>query len=250
MLKTQLIDANAVFGGTKRPGAPWVTKKDIIAEMKRLSISRAIARVLPPNAGDVMVANRRLFRDCAGDRRLIPCPLMLPSGGGDFPLEDEQADQFIKQGARMVWIRPGSDRFNLTEVVTGPMFKALAVRRLPVLCLMDLVSLDDMDMLARRHKGLRIVAANVGYGQLRIILPMLKAYQNFYLAMGRGAADHDFLSIMERARVIHKIFFGTGFPESEPMMAITQLMYADISENNRQAVGAGNLMRLLNEVQK
>ena len=150
----------------------------------------------------------------------------------------------------MVWIRPEPDRYNLSEVVSGVMFNALADRRLPVLCLMDLISWADMDMILRRHPELRIVAANVWVGQLRIVLPMLKAYSNFYLTTGRGAADHNFLPVMERAGVIHKVFFGTGFPEAEPMMAVTQLMYADISEQNRRAVGAENITRLLDEVKQ
>lgn len=246
-MKIKLIDVHAAFGGTLNPRAPWVTKKYILEEMKRLAVSKAVVRPLLLPSGDVVVANQRLFRDCAGDPRLIPCPLMIPSGAGDLPPEAEQAAEFIKQGARMVWIRPGTDRYNLTETVTGRMFKALADRCLPVLCFMDQAPLADMDMLLRRHSGLRIIAA-IGYGQLRVVLPMLKAYPDFYLATGISAADHDFLPAMEQAGVIHKILFGTGFPVAEPMMAVTQLMYADISESNRRAVGAENTIRLLDEV--
>lgn len=249
-MKIKLIDVHAAFGGTSSPKTPCVSKKEMLSEMKRLAVSRVVARMLPPNAGDIVVANQRLFRNCARDSRLIPCPLMVPAGGGDLLPEEEQVGRFVKQGARMVWIRPDQDRYNLTEIVTGRMFKALADRCLPALCLMDLIPLADMDKLLRRHPGLRIIAANVGYGQLRIVLPMLKAYPDFYLATGRGAADHDFLPAMERAGVIHKIFFGSGFPDAEPMMAITQLMYADISEGNRRAVGAGNIIRLLDEVKR
>ena len=246
----KLIDTLAAFGGALNPNASGIAKKDLLMEMKRLTISMAIVRpLLLPQGGDVVTINQRLLQNCSGDPRLIPCPLMIPAGAGDLPSEEEQADFFLKQGARMVWIRPGPDRYNLMEVVSGRMFNALAKRRLPVLCLMDLVSLADMDMLLRRHAGLRIIAANVGYGQLRVILPMLKFYSGFYLATGRGAADHDFLPCMERSGVIHKIFFGTGFPEAEPTMAVTQLMFTDISEKNRRAVGAENILRLLDEVQ-
>lgn len=248
-MKIKLIDVHAAFGGALIPSAPWVTKKEMLGEMKRLAVSKAVVRPLFAQGGDVVVANQRLFRDCAGDPRLIPCPLMIPSGAGDLPPEEKQAARFIKQGARMVWIRPGTDRYNLTEVVSGRMFNALIGRCLPVLCLMDLVPLADMDMLLRRHTGLRIIAV-IGYGQLRVVLPMLKAYPDFYLATGLSAADHNFLPAMEQAGVIHKIFFGTGFPVAEAMMAITQLMYADISEKSRRAVGAGNIIRLLDEVKQ
>jgi len=246
-LKIKLIDAHAAFGGPLSPRTPWVTKKNILAEMKRLVVSKAVVRPILLQSGDFVVANQRLFRNCAGDPKLIPCPLMVPSGAGDLPPEEEQVAKFIKQGARMVWIRPVTDRYNLTETLTGRMFKELADRCLPVLCFIDQVPLADMDMLLRRHSGLRIIGA-IGYGQLRIVLPMLKAYPDFYLATGIGAADHDFLPTMEQAGVIHKVLFGTGFPVTEPMMAITQLMYADISERNRRAVGSENIIRLLREV--
>lgn len=248
----KLIDVHAAFGGAAHPHAPWIAKKDILREMEGLHIAKAVARpLLLQHSGDVVLANQRLFQDCAREARLIPCPLIIPAAGeDDLPSVDEQVDRFIKQGARMVWIRPGPDGYNLSEVVSGRMFNALASRRMPVLCIMDFVSLADMDILLRRHAGLRIIAANVGYRALRVVLPMLKAYSNFYVTTGRGASVHNFLPAMEQAGVIQKIFLGTGFPEAEPMMAITQLMYADISEQNRRAVGAENIVRLLDEVQQ
>jgi predicted TIM-barrel fold metal-dependent hydrolase len=45
-----------------------------------------------------------------------------------------------------------------------------------------------------------------------------------------------------------RVLFGTGYPETEPMAAVTQLMYADITESDRAAIGAGNLHRLLGGV--
>ena len=45
-----------------------------------------------------------------------------------------------------------------------------------------------------------------------------------------------------------RLLFGTGFPDAEGMMAITQLMYADLADEQKRLIGAGNLERLIGEV--
>ena len=46
------------------------------------------------------------------------------------------------------------------------------------------------------------------------------------------------------------MLFGTGFPVSEPMAAITYLMYADLSTEQKALIGSGNAQRLLAEVRR
>jgi len=251
--KTALFDCCAAYGGTPRkmsyPRTPLVSMENLLSAMKRLKINKALVRSAPLASGcDIVERNRRLLAECGKTNRFVPCPILIPATAGDLPAEEDQLDEFIGKGARAVWIRPATDRYILSEVVTARMFQALIQRRMPAFCFMENVPLTDIDMLLCRHAGLRIIIAGVGYGQIRVIKPMLQAYPGLYLGLGGTSMDHNFLSLMIAARLTKQILFGTGFPESEPMMGITQLMYADISDADKCAIGAENLERLLAEV--
>ena len=47
-----------------------------------------------------------------------------------------------------------------------------------------------------------------------------------------------------------RLLFGTGFPEAESMSAVTQLMYAEISDEQKRLIGAGNLKRVISEIRR
>ena len=72
-------------------------------------------------------------------------------------------------------------------------------------------------------------------------------------ASGRDVERGAHLVGFERAsqRVgAERVLFGTGFPVSEPMAAVAQLMYADISDHDRAMIGAGNLANLVEGIRR
>lgn len=244
-----LVDAYAAYGGTLHPSQPLVTREALLAEMDRLEIGRALVRSFGlQNWSDTVERNRQLLAECAQQPRLVPCPYLIPAAAGDVPDEASQVDMFIRQGARAVWINPAMGCYPLADIVTDAMFRALAARRLPAICPQDVVPLTEMERLLRRHSGLRLIAQGLGYRDLRIQIPMLKTYPTFYLSLGRAFNPHKGLEYLVAGGMSGQVLFGTGFPETEPMMAITYLMYADIPEAVRRAIGGGNLERLMAEV--
>jgi ATP-dependent Zn protease len=53
------------------------------------------------------------------------------------------------------------------------------------------------------------------------------------------------MAVLLGGRAAERLVFGTGYPHAEPMPAITQLMYAQISDEQRALIGSGNLERLI-----
>jgi predicted TIM-barrel fold metal-dependent hydrolase len=47
-----------------------------------------------------------------------------------------------------------------------------------------------------------------------------------------------------------RLLFGTGFPSSDMMPAITMLTYAEISDSDRRLIASGNLDRLIGGIRK
>lgn len=244
-MSIRLVDIQAGFGGATPGRREVVSAAELAAELGRLRIERALARIEPEALEtDVALSNDKLFAAAASEPMLIPCPIAVPSAGGDLPPEPEQVDAFIRRGAHAAVIRPALDGWLLADWVADPLLRAIEERRLPLLCPEPLVPLERTAEIAARFPALPLVVTKVGYRSQRILLPLLERFPEVHLSTGNNNCVH--LGIEEMVRRVgpERLLFGTGFPVSEPMGAVTQLMYALISEEARALIGAGNYERL------
>jgi len=242
-----LYDVQTGFGQT--PGQEAVTADDLRAEMRRLRIDRALATITPENMEfDVPFANEMLFTACADDSSLVPCPIVMPNSGYDYMPEEEQVNDAIRHDAGAVFIRPAADYWIPAEWVCDRLFKILEAHRMPVLCLERMVSLGQIGGLAERYPRLPLIVAESSYRQQRILMPLLETFPNVYLSTGNNYIVYQGIEQFVERSLTERLLFGTGFPVSDAMGGITQLMYADISAEQRQMIGAENMERLMGEI--
>jgi predicted TIM-barrel fold metal-dependent hydrolase len=198
--------------------------------------------------GDVVRSNAMLFAAAGGDERLVPCPVVLPAALGDVDGEGEQVAGFIARGARAVRIRPATDGWSMEPWCAAALFDALAAHRLPVVCDPKHVTTEQVAVLAGRWPDLPLIIAGAGYRQMRMLVPLMKTYANVYLSIGSNFTVHRGLESLAARVGAGRLLFGTGFPDAEPTMAITQLMYADLDDEQKRLIGAGNFQRLIGEL--
>jgi len=242
----QLFDVQAGLGGARPGQRQPVTAAELGCWLDRLEISRAVVRLAPDDLDcDVPRSNELLFAAAREDTRFAPCPTILPAAAGDVPREDVQVAMFVAGGAAAVCIRPAKDGWSLSPWCSGRLFTALAERRVPTLCLERYVTLEDVARLAERHPGLPFVVAGVGYRSLRTLLPLLQTCENVYLSAGSNFAVYRGIELLASRVGPQRLLFGTGFPEAMPAMAVSQLMYAELSDNDKALIGGGNLTRLM-----
>lgn len=244
-----LFDIQSGFLGVERGKRNGVGREELLGEMARLSMHRALVRITPEDLdADFARSNGNLYAACATTPQLIPCPVAIPNTGGDLECEDQQVARAIKKGAGAVWIRPSIDSWTLHEWASGKLFSALQDRRLPVMCLERMVNLDQTTDLAARYPFLPIIFAETSYRSQRTLLAMLKRFQNIYLSTGSNYCVHKGIEQFVNEVGPERLVFGTGFPVAEPMNAVTLLMYADISEDAKRLIGAGNAENLIGAI--
>ena len=90
----------------------------------------------------------------------------------------------------------------------------------------------------------------LGYRSQRMLVPLMKVFPNVYLAVGSPYSVHLGLESMAGRVAAERLLFGTGFPDSEPMASITMLAYSELSDADKQRVGAGNLDRLMGGIRR
>jgi len=247
-VSVELFDVQAGFGGA-RPGEQPVPPEALAEAMDRLRIGRALVRTAPEDLDrDVGRSNVRLFAAAEADPRLVPCPVVLPAAAEDVPPEPEQVDAFLARGARAVCIRPEPDGWSLAEWASGQLTDALTDCRVPVVCLEKFVALEAAARLAESRPELPLIVAGVGYRAQRTLVALLESFPSVHLSIGSNYAVHGGIEQLVRRAGPERLLFGTGFPEAEPAMALAQLLYADVGDEAKALIGAGNLDRLVRGV--
>ncbi len=259
-MTVRLIDAYTGFGGIAPGEREHLPLDEMRAYLAELDIDGALARTVPEDMErDWLSANDILYRLCGEHDGLIPCPVLIPPTAGDYPPEHEQVDRALAGGAGAVQLRPKADNWPILDWVCRPLIQALQERRVPVflherdLPLADVpfgdahsgVPLAAAADLAGAYPDLPIILAGFHYSLMRTLLPLMRTFRNVHMTTGYNFAVHRGLEHLVRELGPEQILFGTGFPVAEPAMYVTQLMYADIADDARAAIGSGNLDRLM-----
>jgi len=247
----ELFDACAGFGGAE-PGKPEVVSAAALAEeMARLSIGRALVRIAPTGLdSDVIASNEALRAACAEFDGFVACPIVLPDGGGDVPGAGEQVAALLAAGAGAVCVRPARDRWIVRDWVCGRLFDALSVCRVPVFCDQAELPVGGLAELAGRWPDVPFLFKPDGFRHLRVLGPLLKTFPGVHLIVGGRFTVHRGIESLVGRLGPERMLFGSDFPTSEPMAAITQLMYADIADADRELIGSGNLRRLIGGIRR
>ena len=236
-----------VHVGQRRPASC----QELLETMERLNIARALVRVAPAELEtDIVFANAKLYQATSQHDQLVPCPAVAPSTGGDLPSEADQVAEAVSSGAGAAWIRTKIDYWSIAEWVSDRLFEVLSEKHLPVCVCLEMLSLTDVAELAKRFGELRIILAEVGYRDQRMLLPLLERFENIYLSIGRSYTVHGGIEQFVDRLGAGRLLFGTGFPDSEPMSAVMQLLYADIPELAKQQIGFQNAERLIGGIQR
>ena len=250
-MTAELFDAQTGFGGLGKARREHVPLSDLLEEMERLDLAGALARIVPDELErDWPEANRVLYEACAAHKGLVPCPVLVPNTGYDYPPEEEQVADAIARGAGAAWLRPGKDSWVIRDWACGRLFRALEERRLPAFLLHRDLELEQIGDLAEAYDELPFIIARVDFRHYRTLLPLLETFGNVYFATGGAFGLHLGVEHLVEKLGPDRILFGTGFPESEAGMAVTQLAYAEIPEDVRAAIGSGNFERLMEGVRR
>lgn len=241
----ELLDIQAGFGGLAPGLRQAVPAEHVAAQARKYRIAHVLVRISPEAQDfDVCRSNERLYAETARYPELLPCPVMVPAACGDLPTEGAQVADAIAHGALAAVLRPSPDRWEPEPWVVGDLLAALAARCLPVLCLERLVPATVVARLATLAPGLPFILAESAYGRDRTLVPLLRRFPNVYLSLGNNFTAHRGIEFYVEQVGANRLLFGTGMPESEPGAAIGQLLFADLSEADRQLIAAGNARRL------
>ncbi len=250
-MSLELFDAQVGILGAS-PGRREVTGVDeLSAAMARTGIARALVRIAPHGLeSDVELSNRKLFDACRANADLTPCAVLVPDSAGDLDPERRQVDEAIAAGAGAAWLRLEADHWTAEPWLAAPLMDALAERALPAYVEAQAANLPTLAGIARRWPDVAILYAGVSYREQRALIGLLNAFRSVRLVLGPNYTVHRGIEQLVERVGPTQLLFGSGFSESEPLGAAMHLIYADVPDDAKRAIGSENLRGLIEGVRR
>ncbi len=245
----QRFDVSCFLGRWSEGGPTLATVSELLSAMDSLGIARALVRhslgkeYFPPDA------NALLFEELAGQDRLAPCPVALPLSTGEMGPPEVWLAQWNACDVRATCLYPQTHGYPLAPWQCDSLLAPLAERRMPVLIELAQTSWDALHWLCGAYPALPVVLLNAGYRVLRPLYAQLDAHPNLFLDISTVANFRGIEDLCAHFGA-ERLLLGTGQPRTDGAGIVVALNYADLTEDKRQAIAAGNLERLLQGVQR
>lgn len=251
----RFIDCNTSIGRWNHPTyGGFVTASELRGALDYLQVDSAIVYHAQAHETHPVMGNARLMDELAGHKGLSPSWVLMPHYTGEMPEPAHLVAEMLERGVRVARLMPGykGHRFSLEPWCAGPLLSELAAHKIPTLIDFMFFRRDDPDwhllyQLCQSHPALPLILTNWAGLASRSFYPLCKVCPNLYLETSRYAL---FLGLEAFCTHVgsRQLLYGSGMPFVAAGVAMTTITHADICEEDKGAIAAGNLERLLNEV--
>ena len=241
------FDSNCSVG---RRDAPPQCSLRTTEEMKKsmdiCNITRALAYDVAGLEFHPTVGNQEICALNRREQRIYPMWLAMPNYTGEFMDPEELLREMEKNGVHAVKLFPkyNVNTFSLSDWNSGELLNALESAGYPIFIDLNQTDWDTIHSVCKRYPHLNVVVTDVYYRHARYFYPLLKTFDNLYIETSRLKF---YLSIEDICRKIsaEKLIFGTGMGIFDPGPAVAMILYADISDTEKELIASKNLERLL-----
>jgi predicted TIM-barrel fold metal-dependent hydrolase len=172
---------------------------------------------------------------------------LMPHAYRDLPSVAAQIDLMREAGSKAVWL------CNEAELPAtwyyGEILEACDTYTIPVFVHRDRIRPGDLYTLCNDYPTLRVVLVGAGYREDYWLYPAMRSCMNLRVCLG-----HFYIPPYGPMRFLEefaadRLLFGSGLPGFSPGGLIAHVTYADIDDDAKAAILAGNTRRLLEEVE-
>ena len=242
----KLFDANCGFGPyMTRVFRSAGTSAELLEEMDWCGVETALVYHTAMRFDVPAVGNERLLKEIEGNPRLVPTWTLLPSQTGEQPHVSALIEGMRDNGVRALRLFPQDHRYFMDAATWGDQMAVYEERRIP-LFIKD--SLDNIGTLMGAFPHLVVITANQGINPMdRYAWPLAEKFPYLYFDTSAYLVDGIIEEFCNRYGA-SRLLFGSGFPDHASGAALLALEHAEISDEGREAIGHGNLTRILSEV--
>jgi len=248
----RFVDCNCCFGQPSKPTpspATCSTADDLLAELDRVGIERAVAWHVAQYDVSPQRGNEMLAKDIAPHDNLLGCWTLLPNQTGEMPVDRLLAGM---KDAGVVALRafPGPHRYLPNRLTLGPLLDAMVEHRIPMIVSMKRgTSWQDVYALMAGVPDLRLIITEHGsWGCGRFFRPLFERYEHVYVDTALYFLDGGIEDVVQKYGP-GRILFGSGLPERYPGGMMMYIRHSQMDDDSKAALAGGNMERLIAEVQ-
>ncbi len=248
MPQLRFFDGNAMVGWRAAPHPETIWRPgDFASDYEYYGIGAALVHHASAVEYHQDHGNRLLLDEIADLPGLIPQWVVLPGHTNEIAPADELIAEMLERGVRSARIYPSMHGWPMSEEVAGPLLRELQEHRIPVFVDLGELSIGGAVSLCERCPELPVVLCGVAWGTDRELEPALERVSNLYLETHR-LQGHRAYERFAKQFGAQRLIFGTGLPECSPGAAMMMSLYEDITDEERELIAGGNLLRLLQAV--
>lgn len=234
-----VFDANARVGRSGVHGLLALEAPQLIAEMDRFGIQRALVSHFAAEEYNAAEGNRELARDTGRHPgRLVAAWAALPDA--------ESIALLAQPRPAAVRLFPGvhQHNFSLAPWCAGELYEYLQAEAVLTLIEVQAAGWDALYAVLERFPRLKVLLLEPGYRADRYLFPLVNRFEHLYFDSSTYVAHRQLEAFVDRLGS-ERIVFGSRLPLYTPGAALTVLASARISDKARLAIAGGTLRRLL-----
>ena len=239
------IDVICAIGEPMR-SERYSTAEGLLQWLDKYQIDCALAyhseAMREPEMGNALMAQAA----AASGGRLKTCFVLNPSLESlGIPGEGTPLERLNKHRPSAVRIFPGEQLYPFDTFYAEEILTLCQQLRLPLIvdCPYDNVFLTQLPQVCRAYPDVPIILLRFLYNRSRQYMPILRKLPNVYLDMSTHIDVGGMEEVVRRFGSEH-LLFGSGLPVYEPSGALGLLLYAQISDADRENIASGNFLRL------
>lgn len=233
-----IFDANVYVGHSGINGALALEAPELLLEMDRFGIKRALASHFVSHEYDAVEGNRALARDA--NPRFVPAWSSSTDAASLADIEPRSPR------AVRLWFGVLHHNYSSAAWCAGELFEYLQGHSVLTVISRPEIEWDAIAALLGNFPHLNVLLTDIGYRSDRYLFPLLKRFTNLHFDSSTYVAHRQLEWYLEHFGP-DRVVFGSKLPLYTPAAAIMALGTARVPDSTRLAVAGGNLRRLIGE---
>jgi hypothetical protein len=240
-----LFDCHCEFGPYRTQVYRFVeTAPELISVMRECLIERALVFHTSMRFDGPDVGNRKVLEGIDGHGELVATWTLLPGHTREMKSGEDFVATMGDAGIKAVWLFPNDHRYLLDDTTWRDQISIFSERKIP---LFIKAAIDSISEFLKAFPELTVVTGTHGFNPLdRYAWPVVERFPNLHIETSCYLTDGAIEEFCQRYGS-HRLLFGSGYPANSRGASVLRLLQADLSPEDREAVAAGNLVRLLEE---
>ena len=252
------FDAHCYVGRYKTflPGSFYWTA-ELIEQMDHYGISDALVTHAMSREHHPVDGNAAIMQEVEGRGRLHPCWALFPPGSGEMPKPELLIPDMLAKGVKAVRLFYEMHHLPLSDWCWGEVLAELEAHQVPTFIDPDVelacwdedkFDWDGVDALCGDYPDLTVILSEARMrSSNRLLYQLLDLHENLRVEISGFWAYHG-IEFIAREFGADRLLFGTRMPVRDPASAVGQVIYSDISDEDKRLIAGDNLRALLGGV--